>query len=338
MTITSAPFPWHTSVVQKLTTAWRQARWPHALLIHGADGLGKRQLAMWIAQTVLCDRRGDEFAPCGLCASCGLFAAHTHPDLQMISPEEDKQQISVDQIREACATLAMTSYRQGYKVTIVDPAHQMTIAAANSLLKTLEEPAPQTLLILLTSKPAALLPTIRSRCQTLAVRVPLESDALAWLASASKTAVNSQVLRFANGAPLRALELAEGRYSALWGEVASGLEALFAGRMDVTQLAKQWSGDDIADRLLCLDHWLMQAIRTALDPSLQQTDEFVTRMLLPSDAQALNISRLFVCLDRVRELKAALGRTALQRELALESVLLNLIETFATSTRKHVRQ
>ena len=78
-------------------------------------------------------------------------------------PEEDKTQISIYQIRDASASLAMTSFRQGYKVAIVEPAHQMTLGAANSLLKTLEEPAPRTLLILLTSRPSGLPATIRSR-------------------------------------------------------------------------------------------------------------------------------------------------------------------------------
>ena len=85
-------------------------------------------------------------------------------------PEEDKQQISVDQIRAASERLTQTSYRHGYKIAVIEPAHQMTINAANSLLKTLEEPTPRSLLILLTSRPSALPPTVRSRCQKLTVR------------------------------------------------------------------------------------------------------------------------------------------------------------------------
>lgn len=335
---TNVPLPWHHAALQHLNQAWEQQRWPHALLVHGAEGLGKRQLALWIAQSVLCDRARGELKACGECASCALFAAGTHPDLRQIYPEEDKQQISVDQIREACANLTMTSYRRGFKVTIVDPAHQMTLAAANSLLKTLEEPSPQTLLVLLTSRPSALLPTIRSRCQQLAVHAPPEAEALRWLAEAGGPSVGADILRFANGAPLRARALAEGRYSTLSGEVTGALDALFASRADVTQIAKQWADEDLVDRLLCLDHWLMQRIRTNLDRSLHQTDEFVTGELLPSGAPALNINRLFVCLDRVRELKAVLARTALQRELALEAVLLAIVDSFTTPMRQPVRQ
>jgi len=327
----TAPLPWHDSVVRNLSSAWQQQRWPHALLIHGAEGLGKRQLARWVAQAVLCDRNtAGDLSACGLCASCALFNAGTHPDYREVSPEEDKQQISVDQIRDACANLALTSYRSGFKVVIVDPAHLMTLAASNGLLKTLEEPSSRTLLILLTSRPAALLATIRSRCQQIAIRAPAERDALAWLARAAAAPVSAEILKFANGAPLRALALAEGHYATLWGELVAALEALFTRRADVTQLAKQWAGDALSDRLLCVDHWLMQRISAALS----QTDEFVTGALLPTDAPALNISRMFVCLDRVRELQAALTRTALQRELALESVLLTILETFAPRIRQ----
>jgi DNA polymerase-3 subunit delta' len=243
----------------------------------------------------------------------------------LISPEEDKQQIAIDQIREAAANLAMTSYRQGYKVAIVEPAHQMTIGAANSLLKTLEEPASRTILILLTSRPSGLPATIRSRCQQLPIRAPRERDALAWLASAAEMPVAPEVLRFAHGAPLRALDLAKGRYSTLSGEVSTAVEALLTGRADVTQIAKQWNDDDLIERLLCVDHWIEQKIRGVVG----QSDDLVTGMVLPSSAPTLNISRMFVCLDRVRELRATLARTALQRELAVEVLLLALADTFA---------
>jgi DNA polymerase III subunit delta' len=306
------PLPWQAQVVQRLKSAWRQKRWPHALLIYGAEGLGKRRLAEWVAQAVLCDKSAEELAVCGDCASCKLYVARTHPDLMLLSPEEDKQQIAIDQIREACANLAMTSYRQGFKVAIVEPAHQMTIGAANSLLKTLEEPAPRTMLILLTSRPSGLPATIRSRCQQLAVRAP-------------EAPVPAEILRFAHGAPLRALELSKGRYSTLSGEVKTGLDALFAGKADVTQIAKHWNDDDLIDRLLCVDHWIEQKVRSAVG----QNADLVTGTVLPSGAPTLNISRMFVCLDRVRELRAVLARTALNKELAVEAILLAMLETFA---------
>src|SRR5688500_16614913 len=94
--------PWHEGVVAQLRAAWRSQRFPHALLIAGADGLGKRERAAWLSCAVLGDRSGDSRNACGECASCKLTAAATQPDLLWVSPEEDKQQLSVDQIRATC--------------------------------------------------------------------------------------------------------------------------------------------------------------------------------------------------------------------------------------------
>jgi DNA polymerase-3 subunit delta' len=248
--------------------------------------------------------------------------SRTHPDLSIIAPEEDKQQISIDQIRESCASLALTSYRRGYKVAIIAPAHQMTLGAANSLLKTLEEPASNTALILVTSRPGSLLATLRSRCQQVAVRAPTEQMGQEWLAKTTGKTPSHQLMRFVNHAPLRALAMAEGRYETLWQEVHDDIEALLAGRHDVTHIAKRWVNDDFLDRLSCVDHWLCDRIRKAIVGSADP----ITGTHLPSDAGQLNISRLYGCLDRLRALQAQLARTALQRELAADSMLIDLLE------------
>jgi DNA polymerase-3 subunit delta' len=258
-----------------------------------------------------------------------LLQAGTHPDLFNIAPEEDKQQISIDQIRETCADLALTSYRRGYKVAIFEPAHQMTGAAANSLLKTLEEPTPNTVLILLTSRAGTLLATLRSRCQQIAIRAPKEQVAQAWLANVLGKAPSLQLLRFASGAPLRALALANGRFEALWQEVHDDIEALLAGRNDVTHIAKRWANNEFLDRLSCVDHWLCDRIRTSIVGNANP----ITGTLLPSGAPQLNISRLYGCLDRVRALHGQLSRTALHRELAADSILVDLLE--AMSVRRN---
>jgi len=328
------PLPWHRPVWQKLLSAWTEHRWPHGLLIHGPEGVGKHALATRIASALLCDRQ-NAFAACGECASCKLLLAGTHPDFMAITPEEDKQQISVDRIREASAQLALTSYRNGYKVAIVQPAHQMTPAAANSLLKTLEEPPPRTALILLTSRPGALLATLRSRCQQLKLASPSESDALAWLATRSKQPISPRLLRFANGAPLRALALADGQFQALWEAVTQDIASLLAGKEDVTHIAKRWADEQLVDRLTCVDHWITETLRAAI----VGTDDPITRTPLPINGLQLNISRpqsrLWASLDRLRALQAQLSKTALQRELAVDSLLIDLLDAMS---RGAVRQ
>lgn len=318
--------PWHEGVIAQLRAAWRSQRFPHALLIAGADGLGKRELAAWLSCAVLCDRSGDSLNGCGECSSCKLIAAATHPDLLWVSPEEDKQQLSVDQIRATCERLNKTSYRQGYKIAVIFPAHQMTVNAANSLLKTLEEPSPKSLLILLTSQPSGLPPTVRSRCQQLALHRPSPQQSLEWLRSEAPAAANAALLEFAGGAPLRALEYADGRFDALDREMQRSLSDLLSGQTDVTQVAAAWAKEGLPDRLTWLDLWLTSGARGALAGSADLVTFPPGSAHLPSLPRTLNISGVYSMVDRVRALKAQLARTALQRELALESWLVALMQ------------
>jgi DNA polymerase-3 subunit delta' len=323
-------YPWQEDAANQLRQAWAANRLPHALLLQGQEGLGRRSLASWLACAVLCDRAvDDELRACGECQSCLLFKAGSHPDLMWVSPEEDKQQISVDQIRAAIERLGKTSYRQGYKVAIIEPAHQMTTSAANSVLKTLEEPQPKSLLVLITSRPSSLLPTVRSRCQKVTIAAPSREAAARWLEQEAGRPIDPALLEFAGGAPLRALEYAGGRFDALNQHMQKSLGALLSGQADVTQVAAEWEKDALSDRLTWLDLWLGSLARAAL----AGTDERVTfpgrSTPLPSLSGPLNISGLYSMVDRARALKAQLARTALQKELAVESWLIALLEVLA---------
>lgn len=331
---TPAPrlLPWHAAVAEHLRGAWRAGRLPHSLMLQGADGLGKGHFAAWLAAAVLCETsQAASLAYCGKCASCKLLAAGSHPDLLWIMPEEDKQQISVDQIRATSERLSKTSFRLGYKIAIVDPAHQMTPSAANSLLKTLEEPTPESLLILVTSRPSALMPTVRSRCQKITISRPSTEDSLRWLQEETGKPVQPGLLEFAGGAPLRALEFADDRFAAIDAEMQRGVTQLLSGQSDVTQVASEWAKEALIERLTWLDLWLMSAARGALVGNLAGTAEQVTfparSAHLPSLSRALNITGLYSMIDRARLLKAQLARTALQRELAVESWLVALLQT-----------
>jgi DNA polymerase-3 subunit delta' len=320
------PLPWQQNLWSQLNTAWQAQRMPHALVLHGVAGLGKGLLARWLAQAVLCVESSAELKPCGQCTSCKLYRAGSHPDFVMLQPEEDKQQISVDQIRAANERLSMTSSRNGYRVTVIEPAHQMTIAAANSLLKTLEEPGNRSFIILVTAQLSALLPTIRSRCQQMGIATPSMTDTQAWLTQQTDKPISPELLTFACGAPLRALDYAQGRFAALQQSMSPAMQALLEGGAEVTQIAHGWADDQLPDRLSWLDGWIASRIRR----EILRTADPVTREPLQGAAQVLNISAMFQSLDKVRELKAQLRRTALQRELALETVLLMLQRALST--------
>jgi DNA polymerase-3 subunit delta' len=206
-------FEWQREAAAEALAA--RARWPHALLLEGRRGIGKRALALHYAQALLCETPRADGVPCGQCASCRYARAGTHPDLRLIEPiERDDDgnetvldEIVVDRIRELIEFTQLSMHRQRAKVAVIIPAELMNPAAANALLKTLEEPPPGTHLILVSHQPGRLSATILSRCQRFAAPAPDPGIAASWLAQQG-VGEPKLLLAQAGGAPLLALALA----------------------------------------------------------------------------------------------------------------------------------
>lgn len=192
-------YPWLIPQWHSLLDVARAGRLGHAWLLLGDEGLGKEQLADALAQRHLCQQLQDE-NPCGHCHACQLMAKGHHPDLGRVSREG--KSIGVDQIRTLCQRLGESPQLGRGKVVIIEQAQRMTEAAANALLKTLEEPAGNSLILLLASQSSRLLPTILSRCNKHLCPIPPESLTLRWLEEQGIRATPSQV-RLCQGAPLR---------------------------------------------------------------------------------------------------------------------------------------
>ena len=156
----------HEKAWQLLKAYAQQARLPQGLLMVGKHA-ETQPLASTLAAELLCERGQPA---CGKCHACGLFKAGNHPDFIEVTPAEGKQTIQIDAIRQLSAASQKTALLGGYQVAIISPADAMTLEATNSLLKTLEEPSKQTLLLLLTRKPVILPETLRSRCQQIDCR------------------------------------------------------------------------------------------------------------------------------------------------------------------------
>lgn len=201
--------PWHVQHWNHLVMQFRKQRLPHALLLVGAKGLGKQALARNLATLLLCHQEGlredIHGIPCGNCKGCLLLAAGNHPDLTSIAAEEDNGVIKIDQIREMVESLHSAAHQKGWRVVIIEQAELMNLAAANALLKTLEEPAAKTMLILTTVHANKLPATIRSRCQKLAIHVPSHTVAEPWLQDRLPGVDVKLLLVLANGAPLQVL-------------------------------------------------------------------------------------------------------------------------------------
>lgn len=313
--------PWHAGARQRLETAIAGGRLPHGLLLHGPDGVGKELFAAVLAAGLFCTGRATGLTPCGRCAECALSRAGSHPDLHWLRRPEDRKTIGVDAVRESCEQLGMTSMRGGHRVAIISPAHLMTHSAMNALLKTLEEPAPRTLLVLLTARPSGLLATLRSRCQRVELPRPAPAQAGEWLAGRLGGEPPPGLLELAGGAPLKALQLAP-YYAGLEGQMSELLEALLAGRAEVTRLAADLQGEGLRSRLDWLEGWLGQVVRARAAGD-------ATRLTLPGgpllqrEAAEVNITAAFRMLDRVRECRRLLEGSAAP-QLVVEALLVEL--------------
>jgi DNA polymerase-3 subunit delta' len=247
----SAP-PWHAEHWARLQGRGQRDALPHALLLCGAAGLGKRAFARRFVRGLMCIEAvaGDA---CGHCRGCQLAEAGTHPDIVELTfglrkDHTPRSEIVVDQIRELSARLAMRSQLGGWQVATIDPADALNAAAANALLKTLEEPAARTLLILLADAPWRLPQTIRSRCQRIEFQLPDPSVALAWL-QAGGISDAAGALTAAGGNPGLARAWAQRGALEQRTEVRKDLAALAAGRGRPDEVVKRWLDDDPVQRL-----------------------------------------------------------------------------------------
>jgi DNA polymerase-3 subunit delta' len=310
--------PWLSEAQQSVRAAVSARRLPHSLLLTSVPGLGAVQLANWITALTLCESSAAR--PCGACASCQLLRADSHPDSYVVRIEEDAQQIKVDQIRALIDSLSLSSYRGGYKVAIIEGAEALNANGANAFLKTLEEPAGETLLIMI-AKPSHRLPaTIASRCLRLHLRAPAKAQALAWLKARDPGVEDwDAALALAGGAPLMALDLPAAGIAALEQEMQETVRQLRAGAVDITAVADRWLRSEPNLRLIWLENWITQRVQAHLGAvtSLQSAEP----VRLPAALLKAKIRALFELLDAARELRR-LASTGLNQQLALEALLL----------------
>lgn len=282
------------SWLENLAESWRQraeqGRLPHAVMLQGSTGVGKRCAAAWIARQRLGLDPGDlpEYP----------LSVPEHADLRWLAPLEDKHTIGVDQIRELVADLSLTSYEGGGKVAVLEPANAMTESAANSLLKTLEEPPGDALLVLIVDRTGRLPATVFSRCQRLQIAVPPESVSLAWLDRLQPGVNWSQALRAAGNAPLAAIEALE-RLDALQS-LADDFEALTAKRASPLDVAAKWAKYEPAFVLDWLGRTVQQCIYSASAAATRAHGGVVAESVL----RRIDRRNLFCYLDAINQLRS----------------------------------
>lgn len=338
--------PWNETKAATLASNLRHL--PHAQLFDGPKGLGKNVFATWLAQLLLCEHPAKEGHYCGNCQGCRLLAAGTHPDLHVIQPEaiyktsstllsvyaaryappekskdsKDSSVIRIDQVRSLIESAQTRPQIGTCKVVILSPADLLNVNAANSLLKLLEEPPPDSYLILVADRPARLPATIRSRCTRLEFHTPSMNDALTWLQSRKLSGDNARLLlQLASGAPLTAFALAESNFLEQRAVMLDGMEKLAAGQTDPMACASQWKSLGTERCLLWIQCWLSDLIVFAMAAGSARLFNPDLSRRLQALEKRLDLKQLFEFSKRVARNRSLLGGP-LDEQLLLEDLLI----------------
>ncbi len=309
-------YPWLTEHWSFFLRRLEQNRLAHALMIEGPAGSGKQALANAMVAKLLCSE--DQPEACGQCRSCKLLAGGAHPDRFDIQPEEGSDVIKVDQVRVLIASLNLTSSVSARKVACIHPADSMNMAAANALLKSLEEPVGDAVLILVCSVPARLPITIRSRCQSIVVSQPDSQTVLDWLEkSCSKSRAEvTAALQAAGGSPLRAARYIDSPESDAYGQVQEGLATLLAHPGSVSPVSARLGELNPDDLWRWLSMSMGEAVKSVMTGS--------TAKWVPAGKQLL--AKPLLELQKQADFNRRLSTTPVRGDLLLQDWLIRWVE------------
>ena len=329
-------FPWHLNTLTQLLSRARAKNLPHALIFTGNSGLGKLRFAKQFSQLLLCesiDISAEDYQepprPCGVCHSCNLFRADNHPDLNVVVSESEQGTIAVDQIRQLRDFFTLKSQGVGAKIAIITAADKMNKFAANSLLKTLEEPTKNSYLLLISHSPYRLLPTIRSRCQLINFTNPNVNDAVAWLETQGVKLETKEMLQLLN----IALQYAKSNTLNQYYDFISLLEKLLLKQLDPVSAGKKCG--DLGLHLVT--NWLAICTNTlirlklgAVPVDISNGDIGLGNHAIIAD---LDVISLYRYLDKLIDYTRLL-ETQINTQLALEDILIEWSQLIDAPTRK----
>lgn len=318
-----------------------EGRLPHALLVTGECGVGKRAWADAVSGLLLCaeplQKEAGTPVACGQCRQCQLIAASSHPDIRVYSPEKSRM-IKIEQIRQLAAFAVSSPQVAGRKIAVIDRADQLNINSANALLKTLEEPVPDFVLILLQESGRPVLPTIRSRCQVLSIPVPSAEQAEQWLVSEvaeledgkqPSAELMAKSLMLAGNAPRLALEYATGEFPALRDAAFDKFRQFMKGQVAVAEAAKAFKALGLEDMLWLFEGWASDLARLGAGGTANDHEAGEMLGFLAAKNPAW---RAHALLDQVRETRAA-GVYNVNPELEASRLLIAWRELMPTKRR-----
>ena len=317
----------HQRQLKTLQSAMAGGRLHHAYLFLGSDGVGKRLVAMSLAKAIHCVASDQDY--CGQCVNCARITSGNHPDVRLIEPLADKKEISIQQIRDLQRELNYRSFGGKRKVAIIDPASLMNSSAQNALLKTLEEPPVDSLIILIASNAGGLLPTLRSRCLWLSFAPLSGAQVAAFLeskhgmrAEEAKLLAAMSMGSIGAAANLDKDELMENRR--IWSSMLSSLKAedYSAAILAAEALAK--NRDEALKFLKWAESWYRDLL---VYGATQRSDELVNLDMLPQiDQQATksSVDCILSALSQTTGASASIQRN-LNRRMVLEKFLFEVV-------------
>jgi DNA polymerase-3 subunit delta' len=333
-------YPWQESSWQQLQQL--RQRMPHAILFHGAAGIGKSDFIERFAQGLLCEAVLPDGHACGVCASCGWFSQQNHPDYRRVRPEalEDEpsaegeegeaetkktakstkapsKEIKIEQIRNLADFMNISTHRQGLRVVVLYPAEALNMPASNALLKTLEEPPPGTVFLLASNSLDRLLPTILSRCRKFALPMPSHDEALVWLKAQGVPDADSW-LREQGGAPLAAMAQAE---TGNRDDLEVLLQLLAHPSVEgALKVADKLQKVPLSAQVSWLQRWLYDVFSYKLAGNIRYYPRYQKE--LASLAGKIHVSRLLAAIKGANERRATADHP-LSPKLFLEDMLLD---------------
>jgi DNA polymerase III subunit delta' len=339
-------YPWQDASWLQLQQLRRQL--PHALLFHGPEGIGKTTFAERFAQSLLCQSPAPDGQACGRCDSCGWFSQYSHPDYRRVRPEAldeegsadtdegeggdgkkagkaakaPSREIKIDQVRALADFMNISTHRQGMRVILLYPAEALNTAAANALLKTLEEPPPDTVFLLVSNSLDRLLPTILSRCRKFALTMPRQEEALAWLVN--EGVADADVwLAEQGGAPLAAHALAQSGVRETMDELLRLLAK--PGTDAALKAAERLQKTPVTDLVAWLQRWMHDLFSLKLSGRIRYYPRY--RKELAVLAEQAQVGAMLQTLKRLGE-RRAVAEHPLAARLFIEDMLLDYARLF----------
>jgi DNA polymerase-3 subunit delta' len=317
--------PWHEEQWLPLVAARHAGRLPHALLLAGRAGLGKGRFARRLAESLLCVQGSLGGDACGQCRSCHLAQTGSHPDLIRVEPESEGKMIRIDAIRQLSGKSFLAAQEGGYRVIVIEPAEAMNRAAANALLKTLEEPASRTVLILVSSQADRLMPTIRSRCQQVRFGMPPREQVMQWAGGMIEHGDAEALYAISGGAPFTVLRAAEEQWLDTDQALVDELSQLKQRKSNPLAVVEKWEQRPIKRMLDSLKRCLSDLVKvgqglpgdTLYHPGLRDD--------LQTLAQGIDLLPVFRFLDDIIDAERGLTSN-LNEQMILEGLAAQWLE------------